>query len=238
MLPTLPRSSLDHRAPPLRPDSGTIYRGGLILRGLMAGLLFWVSIQFPHSTWNHAWMVAAGLALVDGVAALIVLRWPDGIPRMIPYTVVADGLIGWGVAWAYSQSPHTLVPGLLTLYTHEILTYYPNRRGAVFAGLYIIVTNSLLGIVPGVHAAPLWPWSVVVYWMVVDALIWGAFLMPLHFPLRPRTVALLTEREREIYYLLVAGWSAAQIAESLHIDAGTVRSHVAHIHHKLGRSPL
>ena len=99
-------------------------------------------------------------------------------------------------------------------------------------------TFSLLGIVPGVHAAPLWPWSVVVYWTTMDALIWGAFLMPLHFPLRPRTVALLTEREREIYYLLVAGWSTLQIAESLHIDAGTVRSHIAHIHHKLGRSHL
>ena len=138
MLPTWPRSSWDHRAPPLRPDAGVIYRGGLVLRGLMAGLLFWVSIQFPHSTWNHAWMVAATLALVDGVAALIVLRWPDGILRVIPYTVVADGAIGWGVAWAYSQSPHTLVPGLLTLYTHEILTYYPNRRGGLCRALHLV----------------------------------------------------------------------------------------------------
>ncbi len=53
-----------------------------------------------------------------------------------------------------------------------------------------------------------------------------------------RAVALLTERERDIYDLLLAGWSTTQIAKSLHIDAGTVRSHVAHIHHKLCRSHL
>ncbi len=204
----------------------------------MAGLLGWVSLQFPQVAWHEAWIVAASVAVFDGIVALMVLRWPTSLPTLIPATVVVDGLFGWAIAWAYGQSPHTMVPVLLTLYIHEVLTYYPTRRGAVGAGLYIVLTNSLLGIVPGVHATPVWPWTVVGFWTGVDALIWGALLLPVHFPLRSQATASLTAREREIYYLMVAGWSTTQMATTLHIDAGTVRSHIAHIHHKLGRLPL
>lgn len=235
MLPT--HSSTHHRTPPLRRDAGTIYRGALILPGLVAGLLLWVSVQFPRSTWDHAWLLAVTLVILDGLAALAVRRWPHRLTTIIPSTVVADGLVGWGIAWAYSQSPHTMAPVLLTMFTQEILTYYPTRRGAMGAGIYIVVTNSLLGVVPGIHAAPLWPWSVVLYWTVVDALILGALLLPLRRPRRLAVLTALTAREQEVYDLLIAGWSRAQMAEALHIDAATVRSHMAHIHHKLGDLP-
>ena len=120
------------------------------------------------------------------------------------------------------------------MFTQEILIYYPTRRTVVGAGMYIVVTNSLLGVVPGIHAAPLWPWSVALYWIVVDALILGALLLPLRWPRRAPVLAALTPREQEVYERLMAGWSTAQIAEVLHIDAATVHSHMAHIHRKLG----
>jgi hypothetical protein len=191
----------------------------------MAALLFWVSVQFPRSTWDRAWILAVMLAIFDGLAALIITRWPQHLPTMIPGTVVADGLMGWGIAWAYSQSPHTMVPALLTLFTQEMLTYYPTRRTLVVAGIYIVVTNSLLGVVPGMHAVPLWPWSVVLYWTVVDALILGALLLPLRWPRRAPSLSVLTAREQEVYDRVMAGRSTAQTAEALHIDAATVRSH-------------
>jgi hypothetical protein len=204
---------------------------------MVAALLLWVSIQFPRSTWDRAWMLAVMLAILDGLAALTVTRWPQHLTTIIPSTVVADGLVGWGIAWAYSQSPHTMAPALLTMFTQEILTYYPTRRGAVGAGIYIGVTNSLLGIVPGMHAAPLWSWSVALYWTVADGLILGALLLPLRWPRQLPVVTALTAREQEVYGLLMAGWSTAQMAEALHIDVATVRSHMAHIHRKLGDLP-
>ena len=235
MLPT--HSSTHHRTPPLRRDAGTIYRGALILRGLAAGLLLWVSVQFPRSTWDHAWLLAVTLVILDGFAALTVRRWPHRLTTIIPNTVVADGLVGWGIAWAYGQSPHTMAPVLLTVFTQEILTYYPTRRGAAGAGIYIVVTNSLLSIVPGVRAASLWPWSVALYWTVADALILSALLLPLRWPRRLPALTALTAREQQVHDLLMAGWSTAQIAETLHIDAATVRSHIAHIHRKWGDLP-
>lgn len=238
MLPTSVHSSSDHGSPPPRPDAWTIYRGGLILRGLVACLLLWVSFQFPDTTWKHAWILAMSLAILDGLAALLLMWRPNQIRNIIRSTLVVDGVVGWGIAWAYGQSPHTMVPVLLTLFTHEILTYYPTWWGAMVAGSYILVTNGMLGIIPGLHTTPLWPWTVVIYWIAVDGLILGALLLPTHLPLRPHALAQLTAREREIYYLTVAGWATSEIAEHLHIDAGTVRSHVAHIHHKLGRSHL
>ena len=77
---------------------------------MVAALLLWVSVQFPRSTWDRAWMLAVMLAMLDVLASLTVTRWPQRLPTIIPSTVVADGLVGWGIAWAYSQSPHTMVP--------------------------------------------------------------------------------------------------------------------------------
>lgn len=50
------------------------------------------------------------------------------------------------------------------------------------------------------------------------------------------TLALLTEREREIYQYLKAGKTLAEIAELCTIEYGTVKTHSRHIYHKLGVS--
>ena len=44
----------------------------------------------------------------------------------------------------------------------------------------------------------------------------------------------LTEREREVLRLLVAGLSNAAMAQELVITVGTVKSHINHIYGKLG----
>ncbi len=232
----LPTLSMDQQSPPPRLGVGSLYRRGLMLRGLTAGFLGWVWWQFPHMSWDRAWILALVLAVVDGLELIAVWRWPHAIARIIPITVIADGLIGWGIAWSFSQSPQTLVPVLLTLFAQEILTYYPNQRGALLAEGYILVTNGLLGVIPGLRTTPIWPWSVVGYWVVADTLILGALLAPVYHPLRPTPVTLLTVREREIYELVAAGWTTTAIAQHLHIEVSTVRSHMAHIQHKLGGS--
>ena len=237
MLPTSWGSPADSPQPPFRSDIHSILRGGIVLRGLMAVLLAWVAVQFPAVTWDRAWMLAGMLLGVDGVIACGIRRWPHHLGVVIRGILVADGVCGWGIAWAYSQSPQTLVPVLMVLFLHELLIFYPTRRGAWLAAGYVGVTNGLLGFLPGVHTVPIWPWSVVAYWTAVDGLILGALLVPVHLPLRARALAQLTARQREIYNLTAAGWSTTDIATHLHIDAATVRSHVAHIHRKLGSRP-
>ena len=44
----------------------------------------------------------------------------------------------------------------------------------------------------------------------------------------------LTRRKEEILYLLAQGRRAADIAEALTVGVSTVRSHIKHIHSKLG----
>jgi DNA-binding NarL/FixJ family response regulator len=44
----------------------------------------------------------------------------------------------------------------------------------------------------------------------------------------------LTEREREVWRLIAAGASNADIAAALHLSAGTVKTHVGHLLAKLG----
>jgi DNA-binding NarL/FixJ family response regulator len=46
----------------------------------------------------------------------------------------------------------------------------------------------------------------------------------------------LTEREREVSLLVAAGWTNKEIAERLHIETGTVKTHVHSVIHKLGVS--
>ena len=44
----------------------------------------------------------------------------------------------------------------------------------------------------------------------------------------------LTEREREVLALIARGLSNSELSATLHLSAGTVKSHVAHILMKLG----
>jgi DNA-binding NarL/FixJ family response regulator len=46
--------------------------------------------------------------------------------------------------------------------------------------------------------------------------------------------ASLTEREREVWRLVAAGASNADIAAALHLSAGTVKTHVGRLLAKLG----
>ena len=241
VLPTatpLPHSNAPRRPPP-RSDARFIYHGGLVLRGIMGLFLLWISYQFPQMVWSRAWIIGVSLLGVDGFAALSLYRWSHHLRWAIHGTLIADGLLGWATAWAYSQSPTTIVPALLSLLTLEILAYYRTRRGGIVAGFYILVTNSFLGFLPGIHGAPLLPWDRIIFWTVTDGLILGAVMIVLHLSWRTLPVLRnLTPREREVYHLSAAGLTTAQIAEYLHIEPSTVRTHLLHIHRKLeGLSP-
>jgi DNA-binding NarL/FixJ family response regulator len=48
--------------------------------------------------------------------------------------------------------------------------------------------------------------------------------------------ARLTAREREVYELVMRGYSNARIAEDLNVSVSTVKTHVGHIFDKLGAS--
>jgi DNA-binding NarL/FixJ family response regulator len=51
---------------------------------------------------------------------------------------------------------------------------------------------------------------------------------------KPRELTAITEREHEVLRLVGLGMSNAEIAATLYITAGTVKTHVAHLLAKLG----
>ena len=48
-----------------------------------------------------------------------------------------------------------------------------------------------------------------------------------------KTIRLLTEREKEVLFLLVTGLPNKVIAEKLFVSAGTVKTHTIHIYQKM-----
>ena len=50
---------------------------------------------------------------------------------------------------------------------------------------------------------------------------------------RHETFSAVTQRELEVLKLIARGLTNAEIAETLHLSLGTVKTHVAHILHKL-----
>ncbi len=234
MLPTFFKELPRARYP--RPPGGEIYfrfRGGLILRGVTAVFLLWYSLVFPTRVWEHAWVVAALLGIYDGLAVLAQSVLDKPLESLLHGTLYMDGLMGWAVAWAFDQSPNTMIPALLSLLTIELLAYYPRRTGALAALAYILITNALMGVVPGLHHQALWRWSGVMSWTGADMLIWGALLTFVQVPLRGPSLQSLTPPEREVYRLSESGLTTVEIAERLHIEASTVKSHLVHIHRKL-----
>jgi DNA-binding NarL/FixJ family response regulator len=51
---------------------------------------------------------------------------------------------------------------------------------------------------------------------------------------RPKELASLTDREREVLLELARGFTNAEIAARLHVSETTVKTHVAHVLDKLG----
>ena len=93
MLPT----TFLHRSPKGRSLGETffLFRGSLVLRGVLAGFLFWYALHFPLRVWHHAWVIALVLFVIDGTAGGIEVIWPDRLRIVVASTVVLDGLVGW-----------------------------------------------------------------------------------------------------------------------------------------------
>lgn len=142
-----------------------------------------------------------------------------------------------GLLWAYRQSLHPMVPTLLSLFTIEILVYYPHRCGVVWAGGYLLLANGLMGVLPGVHLHPFWPWATMAFWIVAEGLVWGALLILGRVSLWGPSLTALTPRERGVLTLSEAGLTMSEIATQLHIELSTVKSHLTHIHRTLGTPP-
>jgi DNA-binding CsgD family transcriptional regulator len=221
-----------HAPPPA--DLVHLVSGSLWVRAATAVFLFWQTLRPSQKVWAQAWLFALGLLVVNGLVIGARRQWPNDLLRIARSSMVADGLLGWGVAWAYNQAPHTAVPALLPLLTIEMLATDRGRRGVILAALYIVVTNGMMHWLPGTHHDPLWRWSRVVRWFAIDGLIWSALLVFGHIPLTTSPLTVLTAREREVYDLSLTGLTHAQIAARLQIEVSTVKSHVRHIHHKLG----
>lgn len=227
-----------HPAPPELPARGSdqtaAYVRGLIIRaGIGCLLLGLAASAAPASGW--AWGVAAAVLALDGLAVWSVLAGCSGRRRMVPCLLAVDALVGWiGLTVDGRLAP--AVPALLVLVACEGVSYQPTRRGALLAEIYLLGANSLWLLPPpgpftGLH------WGAAArmgLWDAVDSVLLGAWVNAHAIPWRmPPGWDQLTPRERDVYRLSRRGYTAAEIADRLHIEVSTVKTHLRHIHHKL-----
>lgn len=223
--------------PPERErDRALVYRRGIFLRGFTGLFLLWIWRHFPHLAWSHAWLIGSLVLIVDGMATLFYHRWPQHLAWGIRGTLMADGILGIVAVWTFSFSVTTNAPVLLLLVVIEALAYQQTPRMVYRTGIYLLGAPVILGLIPSPqNPVPLLPWSRVVFWLGVNGLLWASLWVLLGLPIRSSPqAARLTPREHEVYQLHQRGCSTAEIAARLQIEVSTVKTHLHHIHQKLG----
>jgi len=213
----------------------TVYRRGSYLRVVTGLFVLWVWHTFPRLGWRDAWLVGVGILGTD-MMAWGVRRWVS-FTWLVWGTVLADAVMAFAAVWAFSLSPTTNAPALLTLVPLEILAYRRHWHHLLGAWGYLLVSGLGFFLLPAPtgHGAIL-PLTRVVFWVVADGILLGGatVLLGISCPERPSGVSRLTPREQEVFQLARTGLTVNEIAEKLHIEVSTVKTHLHHIHQKLG----
>ena len=89
--------------------------------------------------------MAALLGILDGLTAALFARNPHQLTKLVLATLVIDCVGGWAVAWAFDAHPDTIIPTFLSLFTIEVLAYYPTEIWGVINGLLHIAHKYLHG---------------------------------------------------------------------------------------------
>lgn len=209
-----------------------IFSRGLVLRALVALFLLWNLLAFPHQAAPHSWMTGVILGVIDVFAWYLWHRHPQEIELWIIISAAFDLLLGLVALTQFSTTIESDAPALLPIIGIELIAYWG------WVGYWIAMTYTTIAIIV------VWPTPAgqvpialnhLVFWLAVNFFIISAVALMAHRDASPNLPATsLTPREQEVYTLLQSGMTQRDIAEKLHIERSTVKTHVQHIHHKLG----
>lgn len=210
-----------------------IYSRGLLLRTVVALFMLWNVAAFPGRYLPHAWAASVLLLLLNGAAWLARHHRYDAVLLWAILTSACDMLVGVLALMDFSQTALTNAPALLPLVGIELIAYWG------WVGHWIALGYSTLAIVslwsfPIAKAPHAFPTNQTIFWLVVNLLLLSSVAVLLHASPIEGSPFGLTVREREVYRLLKEGNTQREIAERLHIERSTVKTHVQHIHRKLG----
>ncbi len=150
-------------------------------------------------------------------------------------TTTFDMVLGLVALTEFSTTLQSNAPALLPLIGIELIAYW-NGIGYWIAVSYCTIALITLWPFPS-HPLSSIAISHMAFWLAVNFLLLSGVATLLHRePVSELHDALgdLTSREREVYALLQSGLSQRDISEHLHIERSTVKTHVQHIHRKLG----
>ncbi len=208
-----------------------LYSRGLGLRAAVALFVWWNILAFPRASLPNAWVSGAMLLVVDALAWVARRRHPQAILLWAMVTTAFDLVLGAAILTAFSVSMTSNAPALIPLIGIELIAYWGWVGYGIALG-YSAVLILTLWASPDAFPENL---SHIAFWLAVNFLIISSVALLLHrAPEAPHRGLTLTAREREVYDLLRTGLSQRDIAARLHIERSTVKTHVQHIHRKMG----
>ena len=231
MTAVLPNSRGDAPSP-LYNHYHWIYTRGLFLRAIVSFFIWWNIMTFPQQSLPHAWIAGLLLLVVDALAWWV--RWHNrtAIILWAMLTSAFDLILGLVALTDFSGTVQSSAPALLPLIGIELIAYW-GWVGHWIAFIYSTIAIVTLWSFPRPQHSSGFSADQIIYWLVVNFLVISSVAVLLHRSGSAAHTAGLTTREREVYSLLKAGYSQKDIAEQLHIERSTVKTHVQHIHHKV-----
>lgn len=208
-----------------------LYSRGLGLRAAVALFIWWNILAFPRASLPNAWVSGAMLLVVDALAWVARRRHPQAILLWAMVTTAFDLVLGVATVTEFSVTVTSNAPALIPLIGIELIAYWGWVGYGIALG-YSAVLILTSWTTPHVLVGSL---SHIVFWLAVNFLIISSVALLLHRgPEGRHRAPPLTAREREVYNLLQTGLSQRDIAARLHIERSTVKTHVQHIHRKMG----
>nr|WP_243239659.1 LuxR C-terminal-related transcriptional regulator [Sulfobacillus harzensis] len=231
-MPHVKNNDASSGAPPFTPYHW-LYTRGLGLRAAVAIFIWWNILAFPKNSLPHAWISGVMLLAVDGLAWLAQRRSPDAIMLWAMITTAFDLVLGAAILIEFSPTTTSSAPALLPLVAIELIAYWGWIGYGIAAGYVAILIVSIWPYSPGPSSGN--TINHIIFWLATNFLIITSVALLLHrAPQALPAPSPLTAREREVYDLLKSGFSQRDIAERLHIERSTVKSHIQHIHRKMG----
>lgn len=169
----------------------------------------------------------------DGLAWFARRQRPQSIMLWAMITVGLDLILGMVALTEFSTTIESNAPALLPLIGIELIAYWGWVGYWIGLGYNTVVITTLWPY-PSQHLDGYFV-SHIIFWLSVNVLIISSVAIFLRqSPPRLERLSGLTAREREVYELLQAGLTQRDIAVKLHIERSTVKTHVQHIHRKMG----